>query len=92
MSTQKFEYSDQKVLMNGLTGTVVNLDNNECFQTDSLDRPENAHTFISFQFIKNMIKQAFKTYGQFQDVLISKDTIRTQYLQFRLMDLEYVVP
>lgn len=38
MSTQKFEYSDQKVLMNGLNGTVLNLTNNECFQTDSLER------------------------------------------------------
>ena len=92
VTTMELNYDQSsKVLQNGLNGTIVDLDDKKCFG-GSVVREGNAHTFISFEFIENLVKKASTTYSQFSSVSINKNSVRTRVLQFRVQDLEYVIP
>ena len=92
MTSQLVDYEpSSKTLSNAMNGTIVDGADTKCFQ-GSVVREGAAHTFISFEFIENMVKQASTTYNQFKSVSLNKDNIRTRVLQWRVQDLEYVVP
>jgi hypothetical protein len=47
--------------------------------------------FISTEFIQNFIDFSIVNYKNWSDIQISKDSSMSQLLQFRLLDLEYIV-
>jgi hypothetical protein len=89
-------FPEGKILRNGLNGSdlgIVGHDQQECFSNETFYQVPNSHTFISREFINNMVKSAMKTYPQFNNVVIDRNNMKkTKILQFKLTDLKNIIP
>eukprot|EP00919_Chromeraceae_sp_WS-2016_P057331 GHVR01135880.1.p1 GENE.GHVR01135880.1~~GHVR01135880.1.p1 ORF type:complete len:168 (+),score=3.90 GHVR01135880.1:357-860(+) len=88
MDTSMIENYTEEGLVNGMKGS--NTKTEYCLnETPSFI--DGYHTFYSWPFIQNMMAETVNTYKPYQDVNVNSSWIRSRVLQFRLIDLEYVV-
>ena len=77
-------------LLNGLSGKFVSA-NKYCSKYVPDANITTPVMFISYEFIQNFVEYSMVNFKDWSNVQIDKSTIRSNLLQFKLLDLEYVV-